>query len=72
MDKSWAYGIDGWKVDSPEGNLPDPVETAAGPKTNREYGDAYYRAFYEYVRARRPGRDYHRPSVRWRDYLRAG
>lgn len=49
MDKAWAYGIDGWKVDAPEGNLPDVVQTAAGPKTNREYGDAYYRAFYRYV-----------------------
>lgn len=49
MDRSWALGIDGWKVDSPEGNLPDIVQTAAGPKTNREYGDAYYRAFYAYV-----------------------
>jgi alpha-glucosidase (family GH31 glycosyl hydrolase) len=53
MDKAWAYGIDGWKVDAPEGNLDEPVLTAAGPKTNREYGSAYYRAFYEYVRARR-------------------
>jgi alpha-glucosidase (family GH31 glycosyl hydrolase) len=54
MDKAWAYGIDGWKVDSPEGNLPDLVQTAAGRKTNREYGDAYYRAFYHYVANRRP------------------
>ena len=54
MDKAWAYGIDGWKVDSPEGNLPDPVQTAAGPKTNREYGEAYYRAFYTYVAQRNP------------------
>jgi len=54
MDKAWAYGIDGWKVDSPEGNLPDLVETAAGQKTNREYGDAYYRAFYAYVAQRDP------------------
>jgi alpha-glucosidase (family GH31 glycosyl hydrolase) len=52
MDKAWAHGIDGWKVDSPEGNLPDLVQTAAGWKTNREYGDAYYRAFYEYVAQR--------------------
>ncbi|MCC6179279.1 MAG: hypothetical protein IT305_28570 [Chloroflexi bacterium] len=49
MDRAWSYGIDGWKVDAPEGNLPDIVQTAAGPKTNREYGDAYYRAFYRYV-----------------------
>ncbi len=54
MDKAWAYGIDGWKVDSPEGNLPDMVQTAAGMKTNREYGDAYYRAFYRYVAQRSP------------------
>jgi alpha-D-xyloside xylohydrolase len=54
MDSAWAYGIDGWKVDSPEGNLPDIVQTAAGPKTNREYGDAYYRAFYQYVAQRDP------------------
>jgi alpha-glucosidase (family GH31 glycosyl hydrolase) len=52
MDKAWTLGIDGWKVDSPEGNLPDLVETAAGRKTNREYGDAYYRAFYAYVAQR--------------------
>jgi len=54
MDKAWVYGIDGWKVDNPEGNLADPVITAAGPKTNREYGEAYYRAFYQYVAAKRP------------------
>jgi alpha-glucosidase (family GH31 glycosyl hydrolase) len=54
MDKAWAYGIDGWKVDAPEGNLPDVVQTAAGPKTNREYGDAYYRAFYAYVAQKSP------------------
>ncbi|MGE3269261.1 MAG: TIM-barrel domain-containing protein [Chloroflexota bacterium] len=54
MDKAWAYGIDGWKVDSPEGNLPDKVQTAAGWKTNREYGDQYYRAFYRYVADRDP------------------
>jgi alpha-D-xyloside xylohydrolase len=54
MDKAWSLGIDGWKVDSPEGNLPDTVQTAAGPKTNREYGDAYYRAFYRYVAQKSP------------------
>jgi alpha-D-xyloside xylohydrolase len=54
MDKAWALGIDGWKVDSPEGNLPDTVQTAAGPKTNREYGDEYYRAFYRYVARKGP------------------
>jgi alpha-glucosidase (family GH31 glycosyl hydrolase) len=54
MDKAWAYGIDGWKVDAPEGNLPDVVQTAAGPKTNREYGYEYYRAFYRYVAQRSP------------------
>jgi alpha-glucosidase (family GH31 glycosyl hydrolase) len=54
MDRAWVYGIDGWKVDNPEGNLPDPIQTAAGPKTNREYGDAYYRAFYQYVANRKP------------------
>jgi alpha-glucosidase (family GH31 glycosyl hydrolase) len=54
MDKAWAYGIDGWKVDAPEGNLPDIVQTAAGPKTNREYGTEYYRAFYRYVAAKSP------------------
>jgi len=53
MDKAWSLGIDGWKVDSPEGNLPDLVQTAAGQKTNREYGDAYYRAFYAYVAQKR-------------------
>lgn len=54
MDKTWTHGIDGWKVDSPEGNLPDQVQTAAGWKTNREYGDAYYRAFYAYVAQKGP------------------
>jgi alpha-glucosidase (family GH31 glycosyl hydrolase) len=54
MDRAWASGIDGWKVDSPEGNLPDLVQTASGVKTNREYGDAYYRAFYAYVAQRDP------------------
>ena len=71
MDKAWALGIDGWKVDSPEGNLPDIVQTAAGPKTNREYGDAYYRAFYAYVAQRRSGRDHHGAAVRQRHDLRA-
>jgi alpha-glucosidase (family GH31 glycosyl hydrolase) len=54
MDRAFALGIDGWKVDSPEGNLPDQVSTAAGLKTEREYGDAYYRAFYRYVAERNP------------------
>jgi alpha-glucosidase (family GH31 glycosyl hydrolase) len=54
LDKAWLHGIDGWKVDSPEGNLPDLVRTADGWKTNREYGDAYYRAFYAYVAQRNP------------------
>jgi alpha-glucosidase (family GH31 glycosyl hydrolase) len=54
MDQAWAYGISGWKVDAPEGNLPDIVQTAAGPKTNREYGYQYYRAFYRYVAERDP------------------
>ena len=54
MDRAWALGPDGWKVDSHEGNLPDLVQTAAGPKTQREYGTAYYRAFYRYVAERSP------------------
>lgn len=54
MDRAWAYGIDGWKVDAPEGNLPDTVQTYAGPKSNREYGYEYYRAFYRYVIQKRP------------------
>jgi alpha-glucosidase (family GH31 glycosyl hydrolase) len=54
MDRAFALGADGWKVDSPENNLPDPVETAAGPTSLREYRDAYYRAFYRYVVERKP------------------
>ncbi len=54
MDKAFLLGADGWKVDSPEGNLPDRVRTAAGWKTPKEYGEEYYRAFYRYVQARKP------------------
>ncbi len=54
MDRAWSLGPDGWKVDSHEGNLPDFVQTAAGPKTQGEYGTAYYRAFYRYVAERSP------------------
>jgi alpha-glucosidase (family GH31 glycosyl hydrolase) len=54
MDQAFVTGIDGWKVDSPEGNLPAQFQTAAGPKSEREYGDAYYRAFYQYTIERNP------------------
>ena len=54
LDRAWSVGMDGWKVDSPEGNLPDVVQTHAGPKTNREYGTQYYRAMYRYVASRSP------------------
>ncbi|MFN0070342.1 MAG: TIM-barrel domain-containing protein [Chloroflexota bacterium] len=54
MDRAFAAGVDGWKVDSPEGNLPGQFQTAAGLKTDREYGDEYYRAMYRYVVERRP------------------
>ncbi len=54
MDRAFAVGVDGWKVDSPEGNLPPQFQTAAGLKTEREYGEAYYRAMYRYVVERKP------------------
>lgn len=54
MDRAFLLGVDGWKVDSHEGNLPDEFETAAGLRTRREYGDAYYRAFHRYVAERKP------------------
>ena len=54
LDKAFSLGIDGWKVDNAEGNLPDQIDTAAGPKTDGEYGEAYYLAFYEYVKSRNP------------------
>jgi alpha-glucosidase (family GH31 glycosyl hydrolase) len=54
MDRAFALGVDGWKVDSPENNLPDEIETAAGRKSLREYRDAYYRAFQRYVAERTP------------------
>ena len=54
MDRAWGYGIDGWKVDSPEGNLPEVVQTFGGERTEREYGTQYYRAFYRYVANRSP------------------
>lgn len=54
MDRAFALGIDGWKVDSAESNLPAEVETAAGRKSLREYRDAYYRAFHRYVTERNP------------------
>jgi alpha-glucosidase (family GH31 glycosyl hydrolase) len=54
LDAVFGLGVDGWKVDNAEGNLPDQIDTAAGPKTDGEYGEAYYRAFYEYVKSRNP------------------
>lgn len=54
MDRAFALGVDGWKVDSAESNLPDEVETVAGRKSLREYRDAYYRAFHRYVAERNP------------------
>ena len=54
LDRAWGVSVDGWKVDSPEGNLPDVVKTHAGPKTNRQYGTQYYRTMYRYVAARGP------------------
>ena len=54
MDRAFALGVDGWKVDSAESNLLDEVETAAGRKSLREYRDAYYRAFHRYVAERNP------------------
>jgi alpha-glucosidase (family GH31 glycosyl hydrolase) len=54
MDRAFALGIDGWKVDSAEGNLPAEVQTASGPRSKSEYREAYYRAFYDYVAARKP------------------
>jgi alpha-D-xyloside xylohydrolase len=61
MDRAFSYGIDGWKVDNADiflwkpdadGREPETVQTAAGPKTMREYSDAYYRAFYRFVHER--------------------
>jgi alpha-glucosidase (family GH31 glycosyl hydrolase) len=54
MDRAFALGPDGWKVDSAESNLPDEVKTAAGRKSLREYREAYYRAFHRYVAERNP------------------
>jgi alpha-glucosidase (family GH31 glycosyl hydrolase) len=54
MDQAFSVGVDGWKVDSPEGNLPSQFQTADGVKSEREYGDAYYRALYRYVVERNP------------------
>lgn len=54
LDRAMRLGVDGWKVDSPERSLPEGLQTAAGPRTRREYGDAYYRAFYRYVAERDP------------------
>jgi alpha-glucosidase (family GH31 glycosyl hydrolase) len=54
LDQAFQLGVDGWKVDSAEGNLPKSFQTAAGPKTEREYGEAYYRAHYEYLTDRNP------------------
>ena len=54
LDRAADLGVDGWKVDSPERSLPESLQTAAGPTSRREYGDAYYRAFYRYVAERDP------------------
>ena len=56
MDRAFAHGIDGWKVDNGERQLPDTVLTAAKLKTKHEYGEAYYRAYYQYVAERTLGR----------------
>ncbi len=54
LDKIMSLGVSGWKVDYAERQLPSDVETAAGTKTQAEYGDAYYRAFYRYTISRDP------------------
>jgi alpha-glucosidase (family GH31 glycosyl hydrolase) len=54
MDRAFALGADGWKVDAAEHNLLETVETAAGVRSLRDYRDAYYRAFARYVAERSP------------------
>lgn len=54
LDRAFSLGVKGWKVDSAESNLPEEVETSAGPRSLREYRDAYYRAMYRYVAERDP------------------
>jgi alpha-glucosidase (family GH31 glycosyl hydrolase) len=54
LDRAFDFGVDGWKVDAAENNLPDEIETAVGRRSLREYRDAYYRAMYRYVADRNP------------------
>jgi alpha-D-xyloside xylohydrolase len=54
MDRAFALGVDGWKVDNADNVLPERVQTAAGRKSRSQYGEAYYRAFYRYVAERNP------------------
>jgi alpha-glucosidase (family GH31 glycosyl hydrolase) len=54
MDRAFRVGVDGFKADNGEHRLPDTVQTAAGPKSELEYGAAYYRAYYRYVAERNP------------------
>jgi Glycosyl hydrolases family 31 len=68
MDKAWALGIDGWKVDSPEGNLPDEFQT-------EDPTGVRHRLLPRPLPLRRgaqPERHHHRPTVRRRHGLRIG
>ena len=52
MDKTLAYGIDGWKCDGLDFSASFvPYSPAAGRKVSRiEYSHAYYRDFHDYTR----------------------
>jgi hypothetical protein len=47
--------VDGWKVDESDSRIAqlNPIITAQGNKTTREYSDAYYSAIYNYTIAKR-------------------
>src|SRR5687767_12903375 len=54
QDAVLDLGIDGWKLDFGEQYVTDrPIRTDKGPIDLQAYGEAYYRDFYEYGRARR-------------------
>lgn len=47
--------VDGWKVDESDSRIAqlNPIITAQGNKTTREYSDAYYSAIYNYTLTKR-------------------
>ncbi|HRY63231.1 MAG TPA: glycoside hydrolase family 31 protein, partial [Patescibacteria group bacterium] len=54
MDKAINLGIDGWKVDGTDYRAHlDPIQTRAGDKSNKEYNNAMYRDFRDYIKSKK-------------------